>query len=263
MINVQQRNENLEITLNQVIEDAHVKISIVVKKIEVLVTSSSYLFDLASKFLNFLDIPHIDAEIVSPMDVHVHQEVLRNQTHALLIVPVSVISESSPVYTTIIPQSLPSFTPPPPQSTPTPPPTNEETNPLSALLNFASIFQFNNRILPKEVSNFAPPVIKSMVTGSLEHVVLTKESSQPQFIYKAATSLTKFELKKILIDKMDESQSYLTATENRECYDVLIKSYDLDMCTDNANISRERSKPDKHGNGNGIENTRAERMLSK
>ncbi|GKA68215.1 hypothetical protein Tco_0768132 [Tanacetum coccineum] len=157
MINVQQGNENLEITLNQVIEDAHVTISTVIKKTEVPVTSSSYLSDLASKFLNFLDIPHTDAEIVSPIDVHVHHE-----------------------------------------------------------------------ILPKEVSNFAPLVIKSMITESLEHVFLAKESSQPQFIYEAATSLTKFELKKILIDKMDESQSYLTATENRECYNVLIKSYDLD-----------------------------------
>ncbi|GJU41414.1 hypothetical protein Tco_1194371 [Tanacetum coccineum] len=178
-----------------------------------------------------------------------------------------VITESSPVYTTVIPQSLPSFTPPPPQSTPTPPPTTEATNPLSALPNFASVFQFNNRvsalekevvelkkddllntqvtalvdehldsrlgatrdefmsylsasitariteqvkiqlpqILPKEVSNFAPPVIKSMVTESLEHAVLAKESSQPKSTYEAAASLTKFELKKIFIDKMDES----------------------------------------------------------
>ncbi|GJV82534.1 retrovirus-related pol polyprotein from transposon TNT 1-94 [Tanacetum coccineum] len=104
MINVQQRNENMEITLNQVIEDAHVTIS------TILVTSSSHSSDLASKFLKFLDILHTDAEIVSPMDVHVHHEVPRNQTPTLLTVPVSVITESSPVYTTIILQSLPSFT---------------------------------------------------------------------------------------------------------------------------------------------------------
>ncbi|GJT38993.1 hypothetical protein Tco_0938858 [Tanacetum coccineum] len=41
---------------------------------KVPVTSSSHSSDLASKFLKFLDIPHIDAEIVSPMDVHVHHE---------------------------------------------------------------------------------------------------------------------------------------------------------------------------------------------
>ncbi|GJX88929.1 hypothetical protein Tco_0340943 [Tanacetum coccineum] len=67
-----------------------------------------------------------------------------------------------------------------------------------------------------------------MVTRSLKHVVLAKESSQLKFTYEAASSLIEFELKKILIDKMDESQSYLTAPEHRECYDGLIKSYDLD-----------------------------------
>ncbi|GJQ90845.1 hypothetical protein Tco_0001984 [Tanacetum coccineum] len=140
MINIQQRNENMEITLDQVIEDVHVTISTVAKKTEVPVTSSSHSSDLASKFLNFADIPLTDAEIVSPMDVHVHHEVPSSQTPILLIVPVIVITESSPVCTTTIPQSLPSFTPPPPLSTPTPPPTTEATNPLSALPNFTSIF---------------------------------------------------------------------------------------------------------------------------
>nr|GFB65417.1 hypothetical protein [Tanacetum cinerariifolium] len=60
-----------------------------------------------------------------------------------------------------------------------------------------------------------------MVTESLEQVVLAKESSQPQSSYKAAATLTEFELKKILIDKMDQSESYLTASEHRECYDGL------------------------------------------
>ncbi|GJV19127.1 hypothetical protein Tco_1368147 [Tanacetum coccineum] len=268
MTNAQQGNENPEITFNQVIEDVHVTLSTIPQKTEVPVTSSSHLSDLASKFLNFSDIPHTDVEIVSPMDVHVHHE------H------------------------------------PTPPPTTEATNPLSALPNFTSVFQFNNRvsalekevvelkkddllntqvtalvdehldsrlgatrdefmsylsasitariteqvkiqlpqILPKEVSNFAPPVIKSMVTESLEHAVLAKESSQPQSTYEAAASLTEFELKKILIDKMDESQSYLTATEHRECYDGLIKSYDLDkslFSTYDKVYSLKRSQKDK------------------
>ncbi|GJX22166.1 hypothetical protein Tco_0226611 [Tanacetum coccineum] len=51
------------------------RLKIKLKKTEVSVTSSSHSSDLASKFLKFLDIPHIDAEIVSPMDVHVHHEV--------------------------------------------------------------------------------------------------------------------------------------------------------------------------------------------
>ncbi|GKD40857.1 hypothetical protein Tco_1261064 [Tanacetum coccineum] len=91
--NVQQGNENPEIS--QVIEDAHVTLSTVPQKTEVPVTSSSHSSDLASKFLNFLDIPHTDVEIVSPMDVHVHHEVPSQQTLALLIVHVSVITDSS------------------------------------------------------------------------------------------------------------------------------------------------------------------------
>ncbi|GJX22617.1 hypothetical protein Tco_0227062 [Tanacetum coccineum] len=104
------------------------------------------------------------------------------------------------------------------------------------------------QILPKEVSNFAPPVIKSIITKSLEHAVLAKESSQPKSTYEAAATLTEFELKKILIGKIDESQSYLTAAEHRECYDGLIKSYDLDkslFSTYDKVYSLKRSRKDK------------------
>ncbi|GJW41574.1 hypothetical protein Tco_0067419 [Tanacetum coccineum] len=47
---------------------------------------------------------------------------------------------------------------------------------------------------------------------------------------------------------MDESQSYLTATEHRECYDGLIKSYDLDkslFSTYDKVYSLKRSQKDK------------------
>ncbi|GJU12069.1 hypothetical protein Tco_1134465 [Tanacetum coccineum] len=109
-------------------EDAQVTLSTVLQKTKVPVTSSSHSSKLASKFLNFLDIPHTYAEIISLMDVHVHHEVPSQQTPTLLTVHVSVIIDSSPVYSTVIPQSLPSFTPPPQQSTSTPPPTTKATN---------------------------------------------------------------------------------------------------------------------------------------
>ncbi|GKC17195.1 hypothetical protein Tco_1013977, partial [Tanacetum coccineum] len=70
MTEAQQGNENLEATQEQVVKDAHVTISTVPKKTEVPVTSSSRSSDLASKFLNFSDIPQTDAAIVSPLDVH-------------------------------------------------------------------------------------------------------------------------------------------------------------------------------------------------
>ncbi|GJT44902.1 hypothetical protein Tco_0953617 [Tanacetum coccineum] len=64
MNDAQQGNENLETTQEQVVDDAHV-------------TISSRSSDLASKILNFSDIPHADAKIVSPLDVHVYHEVPR------------------------------------------------------------------------------------------------------------------------------------------------------------------------------------------
>ncbi|GKB34264.1 hypothetical protein Tco_0879206, partial [Tanacetum coccineum] len=60
------------------------------------------------------------------------------------------------------------------------------------------------QILPKEVSDFATPMIQSTITESLENVVLDKSSSQPESTYEAAASLT----------------------EN--LYDALVKSYQLD-----------------------------------
>nr|GFA51583.1 hypothetical protein [Tanacetum cinerariifolium] len=109
MTDAQQEKENLEITQEQVVEDAHVTIT---KKTEVHVTSSSRSSDLASKFLNFLDVPPADTEMISPLDVHVHYEVPRIHTSTLLAIPVSVIPKTSPVYMNI-PQSSQTFTSPP------------------------------------------------------------------------------------------------------------------------------------------------------
>ncbi|GKB50659.1 hypothetical protein Tco_0901412 [Tanacetum coccineum] len=259
MTEAQQGNENLEITQEQVVKDAHVTISTIPKKTKVPVTSSSRSSDLASKFLNFSDIPQTDAEIVSSLDVHVHHEVPRIQAPTLLIIPFSVIPESSLVFTNI-PQSSYTFTTIPIQATPTLPPIIETTNPLSNLPDFSSVFRFKDRItalekevadlkknplhtqvtslvdikdqlpqiLPQEVSNFAPHVIQKLIKESRDEVTLAKVSSQPQSTYEAASTLTEFELKKILLDKMEKSESYLTAPEHRDCYDGLKKSYALD-----------------------------------
>ncbi|GKB06282.1 hypothetical protein Tco_0834515 [Tanacetum coccineum] len=83
------------------------------------------------------------------------------------------------------------------------------------------------QILPKVVFDFVTPVIKSTVNESLKDVVLAKSYSQPQFTYEAATSLTEFKLKKILIDKMEKSQSNLT-NKHKELYKALVNSYNVD-----------------------------------
>ncbi|GJZ29046.1 hypothetical protein Tco_0573693 [Tanacetum coccineum] len=105
------------------------------------------------------------------------------------------------------------------------------------------------QILPKEVSNFALPVIEKLIKESRDEVTLAKVSSQPHSTYEAASTLTEFELKKILIDKMEKSESYLAAPEHRDCYDSLKKSYDLDkdffFSYDVYSLKRGRKDKDK------------------
>ncbi|GKC07219.1 hypothetical protein Tco_0998829 [Tanacetum coccineum] len=72
------------------------------------------------------------------------------------------------------------------------------------------------------VEQFVKDIIKD------ENVILSKSSSQPKSTYEAATSLTEFELKKILLDKIQKSKSYRAAQEHKDLYDALVKSYKLD-----------------------------------
>ncbi|GJZ50035.1 hypothetical protein Tco_0604225 [Tanacetum coccineum] len=62
------------------------------------------------------------------------------------------------------------------------------------------------QILPKEVSNFAPPVIEKLIKESRDEVILAKVSSQLHSTYEAASTLTEFELKKILLNKMEKKE---------------------------------------------------------
>ncbi|GJT27051.1 hypothetical protein Tco_0907326 [Tanacetum coccineum] len=87
-----------------------------------------------------------------------------------------------------------------------------------------------------------------MVKESLKDVVLAKVSSQPQSSYEAAAMLIEFVLKKIMIDKMDKSESYLAAPKHKECYEGLIKSFNLDktiFSTYGKVYSLKRSQKDK------------------
>ncbi|GKA44301.1 hypothetical protein Tco_0737025 [Tanacetum coccineum] len=192
MTESQQGNKNLETTHEQVVEDAHVTISTIPKKTEVPVTSSSRSSDLASKFLNFLDIPQTDAKIVSPLDVHVHHEVPRTQAPALLTIPVSVIPESSSIFANI-PQSLYTFNPTPIQATPTPPPTIETTNPLSNLPDFSSVFRFNDRItaLAKEVDDLKKDPLHTQVASLVDsHLDTRLVETRQEFMNFLSESLT-------------------------------------------------------------------------
>nr|GEY90415.1 hypothetical protein [Tanacetum cinerariifolium] len=231
------------------------------------------------------DIPPADTEIVSPLDVYVHHETNIPQSSQTFTSP-PLQSTPSPLpttETTNIPSSISDFASvfgfndrvialekdvvelknDPLHSQVTAlvddhldtrmGATREEfMNFLSASLTDKITKQVKNQlpqILPEEVSNFAPLVIEKMIQESLNQVNLAKASSQPQSSYEAVATLTEFELKKILIDKMNSSESYLTAPEHRECYDGLIKCYNLDKdffsSYDVYSLKRSRDDKDK------------------
>ncbi|GJV67369.1 hypothetical protein Tco_1482878 [Tanacetum coccineum] len=81
---------------------------------------------------------------------------------------------------------------------------------LSTAKSETSVNEHYRQILPQEVSNFATTVIEKLIKESRDEVTLAKVSSQLQSTYEDASTLTEFELKKILLDKMEKSESYLT-----------------------------------------------------
>ncbi|GKB96356.1 hypothetical protein Tco_0982493 [Tanacetum coccineum] len=215
--------------------------------------------DFTDKLRNFENASPTGNEIASLMDTTVRHEEPRGHTSSHYIIPVMVITEITSSFTTTIPSPPPSFNPLLQQATPTPTPTaSEVTTSFPALLDFSSLFRFNDRvtnlerdlskmkqvdqhaqaissipaIVDRYIGNKQEEAIQQAINESyyqrgklLEVVVLAKSSSQPKSTYAAAASLSDFELTKILMDKMEEHKSYLRAEYKKELYDALVKSY--------------------------------------
>nr|GEZ24572.1 hypothetical protein [Tanacetum cinerariifolium] len=71
------------------------------------------------------------------------------------------------------------------------------------------------------------PKIEKYVTESLEAKVLVRLTNQPQSSYAVAASLSKFELKKILIDKIEENKSINKSYIQKNLYNALVESYNF------------------------------------
>ncbi|GJV09358.1 hypothetical protein Tco_1347014 [Tanacetum coccineum] len=128
------------------------------------------------------------------------------------------------------------------------PTTVSTTTSIPALPDFTSLFGFDQRVstLEKELSQLKQadhsaqllesaksqiPTI-STINESLKNVILAKSSSQPKSTYEAAASLIKFELKNILLDKIEKSKLYQAALEHRELYDGLVKEMEDEKDTE-------------------------------
>ncbi|GKA45089.1 hypothetical protein Tco_0737885 [Tanacetum coccineum] len=72
------------------------------------------------------------------------------------------------------------------------------------------------------------PKIEKYVTESLGAKVLVRSTNQPQTAYELAASLSEFELKKILIDKIEANKSINKSDNQKNIYNALVESYNSD-----------------------------------
>ncbi|GJS00974.1 hypothetical protein Tco_0317482 [Tanacetum coccineum] len=138
-----QQNASQESGFEQVKEDAHVTLTLVLdtQKANEPVQSSSVSPDFTSKLLNLKNPSPSDNEIASLMET--------STRHA------TAVPEITSGFTTTIPPPPPFFNPLPQQATPTPTPTTfEATTSFPSLLDFSSVFKFNDRVtnLEKDLS---------------------------------------------------------------------------------------------------------------
>ncbi|GJY36738.1 hypothetical protein Tco_0422116 [Tanacetum coccineum] len=131
----EQQNVSQESGFEQVEEDAHVTLTLVLdtQKADEPIQSSSVSFDFTSKLLNLENPSPTDNEIASLMETLAH--------HA------TAVLEITSSFTTTIPPPPPFFNPLPQQATPTPTPaTFEATTSFTSLSDLSSLFKFNDRV---------------------------------------------------------------------------------------------------------------------
>nr|GFA80574.1 hypothetical protein [Tanacetum cinerariifolium] len=89
------------------------------------------------------------------------------------------------------------------------------------------------------------PRIKQAVNEQLEAEVLTRSSYSSKTSYVVAADLSKMELKRILIEKMEGNKSIQRYDEKRNLYKALVEAYEsdkiiLDTYGDNVTLKRRR-----------------------
>ncbi|GJU14516.1 hypothetical protein Tco_1142482 [Tanacetum coccineum] len=166
----------------QVEDDAHVTLTAahVTQKTEGPMQSSSVSSDFASQLDN---VPPTDNEVVSMMNVKVRHEEPSTQTSSLLTIHVTVILEISTADATTTPLIILPITPLPQQSTPTPTPsptTETTTTLIPALLDFSSLFGFDQRvsILEKELYQLKEADYSTQLLETIKSQIPTMKKAQ-------------------------------------------------------------------------------------
>ncbi|GJX15920.1 hypothetical protein Tco_0216752 [Tanacetum coccineum] len=213
------QNVSQEKSYEQVVEDAHVTLTSS-QKTESSKQSSSVSSDFASKFLILENVPPTVDEVASMMNVKIRQEESSTQAPSLFTVPVTAIPETATAHATTLSQLKEAD-----HSAQLLESIKSQLLTImddllsirigyatrTALESYTKEFEKKAQEERKLYIDFVKKL--STITKSLENVMLAKSSSQPQSTYEAATSLIEFELKKILIDKLEKSKLYRAAKD--------------------------------------------------
>ncbi|GJW48817.1 hypothetical protein Tco_0080463 [Tanacetum coccineum] len=106
--------------------------------------------------------------------------------------------------------------------------------------------------------------IKKTVNEQLEYEILTHSSNESKISYAVAANLSKLELKKILIDKMESNKSIYRSNEQKNLYKALVDAYKsdkliLDTYGDTFSFKRHRDDEDKDEEPSAASNRRSKR----
>ncbi|GJR51180.1 hypothetical protein Tco_1401701 [Tanacetum coccineum] len=225
-LNINLERSDVEMTdaqANQDTEDTHVTLTTVPPVVQQ--QSSSVLSDLVSKFIN----PSADIGI----DSILNQD---TQSDPLVNIPVSVAAETpsfavslfSGIVDTYLAFKMKEAVDVAAQL---------QTNKLREEAQ-AENQEFLNQIdstikaiikeqVQAQVSKIMPKIEK-YVTDSLGAKVLVRSTNQPQTSYVVAASLSEFDLEKILIDKMETNKSIDRSDTQKNLYNALVESYNID-----------------------------------
>nr|GFC27333.1 hypothetical protein [Tanacetum cinerariifolium] len=125
--------------------------------------------------------------------------------------------------------------------------TNQFVDVVSAI---PSIGLVKNQV-KEQVSRILPRVEES-VNATLMAEVLTRSSHSSRTSYAVAADLSKMELKKILIEKMEGNKSIQRSDEQRNLYKALVEAYEadkaiLDTYGESTILKRRREDDDQEG----------------
>ncbi|GKC55798.1 hypothetical protein Tco_1083396, partial [Tanacetum coccineum] len=202
---------------------------------------------------------------IPPEDTFVCDSILNPNTESTPLVDVHVTTsaEIPSSIATLPPPPIPLIQDM--QQTPFLTPTTVPSSSLENLPNFGSLFGFDNRLKMiehdflefKQTNQFANVVssiprivykylasklndavnvavtkilsrIEKLVNDQLESEVLTRSSSEFKTSHAVATSLSELELKKILIDKMENNKSIDRSDPQKTLYKALMDAYETD-----------------------------------